>query len=346
LPLMGEFVLGTICFGGIYAFFLAFGFAQEHIYELGDKKNGDGFVYSIFLVFIMCNSCALLSFVMLLVRYKFRTEKIFEGIDRHAVKQVMLTSITYVISMLCTNYSLGHVNYPTQVLVKSAMMIPIVLGGFLVFGTKYPWYDYVAVGVLSVALAIFNSVKARSLTEVHQTAVGLCLLIVSLVCDGLTGPRQDKLLSRCPSLSPLHMMFLTNAFSVLWTGLATGLIENLSPFHFCIRHPAAIPYILAYCVCACFGQVFIFLALKYFGSLYLALITTSRKFASVLFSVVWFGHHMSPTQWGCVGLIFSSLALHSYFGHKEKTKVVEKGGRRSSPGGIAEEPQAKKAKAS
>jgi len=132
-------------------------------------------------------------------------------------------------------------------------------------------------------------------------------------------------LSRCPELTPLHMMFLTNAFSILWTGLATGVIEHVTPFQFCLRHPTAVPYILAYCLCACLGQIFIFFALGSFGSLYLALITTSRKFASVLFSVVWFGHHISSIQWACVAFIFSSLALHSYFGHQEKIAKGKKG---------------------
>jgi hypothetical protein len=41
----------------------------------------------------------------------------------------------------------------------------------------------------------------------------------------------------------------------------------------------------------------------------LTVTTTTRKFFTILASVVWFGHALSPIKWLAVGLVFAGLSI-------------------------------------
>lgn len=55
---------------------------------------------------------------------------------------------------------------------------------------------------------------------------------------------------------------------------------------FCMRHPDAGKDVIVFCLCGAFGQLFIFLTIKTFGSLTNTLVCTTRKFFNILISVV------------------------------------------------------------
>ena len=92
------------------------------------------------------------------------------------------------------------------------------------------------------------------------------------------------------------------------------------------------PNLLFNCVyiglCGCFGQVFIFLTISLFDCYLLTIITTTRKFFSVVYSNFKFGHNFNQMQWvgAMTVMVCTSLEL---FGigkdKKEKPKVSEEG---------------------
>eukprot|EP00920_Eleutheroschizon_duboscqi_P007549 GHVT01017187.1.p1 GENE.GHVT01017187.1~~GHVT01017187.1.p1 ORF type:complete len:468 (-),score=48.76 GHVT01017187.1:553-1956(-) len=317
---LGPYTLGAVVVLGMYLSFLLFGLVQERVYHIGDAENGGKFTYSIFLVLVMCICNSIISFTAFTAENNWNFKAMFKQVDSYAVQQLALTSISYTLAMLCTNYALTHVNYPTQVLVKSAKMVPIVIGGFLVFGKTYPWYDYVSVAVVTVSLAVFNMMRMSS-SSGHQTITGLLLLVVSLVCDGMTGPRQDRLLAKYKHLGPLAMMFFLNVFAALWAGLACVGLEGVQPILFCARHPETVKYLAAFAISGCIGQLFVFQSLRAFGSLYTSLFTTLRKATSTIVSVYLFGHRMSLVQWLCVLAIFLTLLTQSFLSKQRKGKT-------------------------
>eukprot|EP00923_Selenidium_pygospionis_P050141 GHVN01086547.1.p1 GENE.GHVN01086547.1~~GHVN01086547.1.p1 ORF type:complete len:273 (+),score=39.14 GHVN01086547.1:281-1099(+) len=241
-------------------------------------------------------------------------------LKREPLKQIVLTTLTYTGSLMSTNYALSHVNYPTQVIVKSAKMVPIVVGGFIVFRRRYPLYEYVSTAVVTVSLVMFNWAKIMSNGKSEggdQSLLGLFFLLMSLICDGLTGPRQDKILSRY-NLTSLQLMFHTNLFASIWSCLVFLSIEGIAPLVYVFNN--SVGFIGVFGLCSALGQIFIFMALRNFGSLHLALITTTRKFFTVLLSVLWFRHNLSLLQWAAVILMFSALLSHAYKHNHEKTK--------------------------
>lgn len=314
---------GIFCITGIYFFFLIFGYYQEKMPKLG--KENDKFHYNIFLICILCLSNCICSLFAIFVKSRINKKKMIQdlkqNVDSVFIKQVMLISITYSIAMIATNYSLHHVNFPTQVLVKSAKMIPIVVGGYIFFGKKYPFYDYVAVFLITFCLILFNFLKSGSTKQVEQTAFGLFLLSISLFCDGLTGPRQDKLLSKY-HVHSINLMFFVNFFAFFFNMIASFLIEKHAPFSFLTKYPESYYYLMGFSLSGTLGQFFVFYSLTLYGSLYTSLFTTLRKAMSTVVSVYLFGHALKPLQWVCVFVIFTTLIVQNYLKKKsQKAKI-------------------------
>ena len=69
-------------------------------------------------------------------------------------------------------------------------------------------------------------------------------------------------------------------------------------------------------------QNFIFLTVTYFGPLTCSIFTTTRKFFTILGSVLIFRHPLSILQWTGTVLVFAGLSLDSTFGKTHKDKVA------------------------
>lgn len=73
------------------------------------------------------------------------------------------------------------------------------------------------------------------------------------------------------------------------------------------RHPEIITHLITLGLSAAFGQFFIFKMITNFGSLANSIVTTSRKFFTVLISVLLFGNHLTWRQWFGTVLVFCGL---------------------------------------
>ena len=75
-------------------------------------------------------------------------------------------------------------------------------------------------------------------------------------------------------------------------------------------------------------QNFIFLTVTHFGPLTCSVITTTRKFFTILGSVLIFRHPLTTLQWTGTVLVFAGLSLDSAYGKasKQETASVKNGG--------------------
>ncbi|XP_054616480.1 solute carrier family 35 member B1 isoform X1 [Dunckerocampus dactyliophorus] len=99
---------------------------------------------------------------------------------------------------------------------------------------------------------------------------------------------------------------------VLWTG---EVWEFLS---FTERYPSILYNILLFGMTSALGQTFIFMTVVYFGPLTCSIVTTTRKFFTILGSVILFGNVMSGMQWFGTILVFLGLGLDAKFGKGPK----------------------------
>jgi UDP-galactose transporter B1 len=102
----------------------------------------------------------------------------------------------------------------------------------------------------------------------------------------------------------------------LTAGAVTG--ELAPAIKFCVEYPMVLRDIFILGVTSALGQNFIYYTIHEFGSLNCSIMTTSRKFFTILCSVAWFGHSMTTKQWGGVGMVFTGLACDLYSSKKAR----------------------------
>merc|ERR1719195_2127009 len=112
-----------------------------------------------------------------------------------------------------------------------------------------------------------------------------------------------------------HMMLAMNKWSVCYLALALAATgEGLEFVSFIQRHPAIVWQLASVSIASALGQYFIFMCVSEFGPLPCSLVTTTRKFFTVLGSVIIFGNSLSNRQWMGAALVFTGLILDGVYG--------------------------------
>ncbi|MGH0140067.1 UNVERIFIED_CONTAM: hypothetical protein FKN15_070828 [Acipenser sinensis] len=218
------------------------------------------------------------------------------------------------------------VSYPTQVLGKSCKPIPVMILGVTILRKKYPMSKYLCVLLIVGGVALFMYKPKKGLPGADEYAFGFgeMLLLLSLTLDGLTGVAQDHMRAHFQTGSN-QMMLNINLWSTLMLGagvLWTGEVwEFLS---FTDRYPSILYNIVLFgltsalgqlgtdpCLVPLFLQSFIFMTVVSFGPLTCSIITTTRKFFTILGSVLIFGNTISSMQWVGTMLVFLGESMRT-----------------------------------
>ena len=161
---------------------------------------------------------------------------------------------------------------------------------------------------------MFKDGKTTGKPTDGQVGVGELLLLLSLTMDGLTSAVQERMRAEHKTKSG-HMMLNMNFWSMIFSGIYILLSGELSEFFgFLQRHPASLWHIVSFSIAGALGQYFIFLTVADFGPLPCSIITTTRKFFTVLGSVIFFGNNLMPRQWIGTFVVFSGLLLDAAYG--------------------------------
>jgi len=319
---VGSSTKFAICAVGIFVCYFYYGILQEkitrgkYVYEGKEER----FSAITALVFFQCVVNYLYAFIMSFV---FPTpEK-----DTTKTSYYAICSLTYLVAMVTSNKALSWVNYPTQVIGKSCKPIPVMILGVLVGRKRYPLLKYLFILMIVAGVAMFmykdGSKKGGSASGSGLVGVGEILLLISLTCDGLTGAVQERMKLEHATKSG-HMMLAMNKWSCGYLALALlGSGEGMEFVSFIQRHPAVIWQLATFSVASALGQFFIFMCVSEFGPLPCSIITTTRKFFTVLGSVIMFGNTLLSHQWVGAVLVFCGIFLDGAYGKQKPKPPVE-----------------------
>lgn len=194
--------------------------------------------------------------------------------------------------------------------------------GVVLARKRYPLakYLFVLMIVLGVALFMYKPKNVqKGLDSDHTFGWGEVLLLVSLGLDGVTGGVQDRI--RAQHRTQTHRMMLwMNLWSIFY--LLIGLTvsgEGVEFILFATKYPSVLLQLITFSICSAIGQNFIFMTITNFGPLPCSIITTTRKFFTILGSVIIFRHSMSQLQWLGTFLVFAGLSLDTVYGKDKKT---------------------------
>ncbi|XP_075914979.1 solute carrier family 35 member B1-like isoform X2 [Petromyzon marinus] len=305
-----ERVKLLVCFLGVFVCYFYYGVLQETITR-GRYGHGEMFTFTLTLVLMQCASGAAFARMM-------RCCAPSPVVDHTAQWMYMACALTCLGAMVSGNVALQFIHYPTQVLGKSCKPISVFLLGLVFARKKYPVAKYLCVLLIvtGVTLFMYRDGAERAGTSALRGGVGVgeLLLLCSLVLDGLTGVLQEHMKLRHQT-SFLHMMFHVNAWSSL--ALALPVVFTGEGLHFLLFaqcHPNIIYHVALFAATSAMGQVFIFMTVVTFGPLTCSIFTTTRKFFTVLTSVVLFANPVTGAQWFGAVLVFLGLGLDAKFG--------------------------------
>uniref|UniRef100_A0A670Z898 Solute carrier family 35 member B1 n=1 Tax=Pseudonaja textilis TaxID=8673 RepID=A0A670Z898_PSETE len=298
-----------LCCLGVFVCYFWYGVLQETITrgKYGEGAKQEKFKYVLSLVFIQCVINAI--FAKLMIQF-FDAVKV----DRTRNWLYAACALSYLGAMVSSNSALQFVNYPTQVLGKSCKPIPVMLLGVTVLKKKYPLSKYfcVLLIVTGVALFMYKPKNVGSVGDEHVFGYGELLLLLSLTLDGLTGVSQDHMRAYYQTGSN-HMMLNINLWSTLFLGAGIFFTGELWEFlSFTERYPTIIYTILLFGLTSALGQTFIFMTVVYFGPLTCSIVTTTRKFFTILASVILFANPISNLQWMGTILVFLGKSAASF----------------------------------
>lgn len=252
-----------------------------------------------------------------------------------------VVAVAQASAKFASNESLKSVSYPIQALFKSSKTLPAMVGCLV--AKKPITKKWIAALFICGGTAAFSMSGKKVAGALEASTSGLLLLMVSLACDGAVGYSQElirnmekrthtqhgsvtmaelkekagdavaksqwgKLEVDSPAINPYEQMLLTNCGAglfVLVPSIFSG--QLLGGLQFATANPGLMMPLLAYSFCSAAGQIFIFQTISWFGPDYNAKITTVRKMATVLISIVWFGVPMATAQWICVGVVFAAV---------------------------------------
>lgn len=261
------------------------------------------------------------------------------------------SALTYVLAMLSSNLALRWVPYPTQVIGKSAKPIPVMLLGVLVGRKSYALQRYFFVLLIVVGVVLFMMKEGHvSKTSDDNVGLGEILLILSLSMDGFTGAIQERMRA-ASAPSAQHMMLSMNAWSTIFVSVGIVASGELFEFiHFAGKYPQVWIQLAILALTGSLGQYFIFMMVNKlteftsppsvvlslfllfffvqvsaFGPLACSVVTTTRKFFTVLCSVLFLGNPLTSRQWLGTAIVFAGLFADACFGKSAPKKKSAKG---------------------
>nr|CAH0103090.1 unnamed protein product [Daphnia galeata] len=308
----------TYCCVGLQISYLLWGILQEKImtreYTDGDKI--EQFTDSQFLVFVNRILAFMFSGIYLLLTH--------QNVHRTPLYKYSFCSVSNTLSSWCQYEALKFVSFPTQVLAKSAKVIPVMLMGKLVSRAQYKNYEYATAVLISVGMTAFllgsgGDKKGNNVTTVS----GALLLCGYLIFDSFTANWQSALFKEHKP-SSIQMMCGVNLMSCLFTSASLvqqgGFFYSLS---FASRHPVFIMDCLLTAISSALGQLFIFATISKFGPVVFTIIMTVRQGLSILLSCLLYKHHLSGMGILGVFVVFLAIFLRIYYAQQHKKRKLD-----------------------
>lgn len=319
-----------VCIAAIYTAYLSWAVLQERIATTPYGSDKRIFRASFVLNTAQSLAATITGSIYLHFKRSGPTNTTFLGAvypNKEVLLKFVLIAITSSLASPFGYASLKYIDYPTQILGKSCKLLPVMALGVLVYGRRFPPHKYLVVAMVTAGVAMFTlyngKVQKSSKANAGSSWWGLSLLSVNLLLDGLTNSTQDQMFKQFKTISGPSMMVGLNLMSstlvtaYLSSGLTTELADALQ---FMKAHPAIVQDILLFAFCGAMGQLAIFYTLEKFGSLVLVTVTLTRKMFTMLLSVVWFNHALTPGQCVGVALVFGGISAEAFFKKQDDSK--------------------------
>mmetsp|Transcript_37329 Transcript_37329/g.89771 ORF Transcript_37329/g.89771 Transcript_37329/m.89771 type:complete len:687 (-) Transcript_37329:1105-3165(-) len=257
------------------------------------------------LMLLTRGSSALAAAVMMKMKYG----RISFGVPWH---QFTAFAVTNELSTWASYEMLKYVSFPVQTMAKSCVILPSMVMGFCMNGTRYSLWEYVQTAAVVIGVGIMqmehSSGKNSKGGGEGGMLMGVSLLVFFFACDAFTSQYQTKLYKRF-KCNQYQLMLGGNLAGCVLTLLANAHHGQQLVDDFCATLSGGVAIrALALGVLGIMGQMLIYYTIREFGAVVFAWITTARKLVSVVVSIVVFGHGVTATKVSCISVAFAVIA--------------------------------------
>jgi drug/metabolite transporter (DMT)-like permease len=238
----------------------------------------------------------------------------------------MLSAAAVMIGILTYNIAILENSYPVIIMFKSCSILSAIIVGVyfsrvrdqkLKLGTN----KLIVGGLVTIGIVLFNFFSMEDKGEKSTTFLGLILLLVSLIADGLLPDFQAEMKSMYKP-RPVDLMFQINRW-VFFFSLTYSLLtlECMKIGEFVWEHPTVMYDILGISFINFFVQMFVYYIIQKFKQHVAPFVITIRKILSVVISIFWFNHSIHLVQWFGIVVVFSAAAfdfISEKYSHKKQ----------------------------
>jgi len=311
-----------LCTCGIHVFFCVYGVLEEFLTT--HSFEGEIFRYVTF------NLAVNNTFGTLLAVMALRSQGL--PLVPVGMKWTLLPSAASFVSTELQHQALYFILFPTQTLMKTLRLIPVMLIGTLMQTRSYSAVDYME-GVLITGLVSFfvwdfqlglydasKTVSAdqnsadQKIAAIWTSLIGVAMMLAYVVVSAVFNNLEDYVYQKTV-LDPGHMLLgleLSSAVSS-WASLLLG--GQLWPaLTFVAKHNDIILYLVLLGVAAAFGTYSCTLTVRLFGPAVFTLVMMSRQIFSLLLSVFVFQHDIDLLNCVCL-IVLAFLMLTSSLRH-------------------------------
>lgn len=308
----------AIAVGGIYTSYIYFGLIMERLFNTDYsglnrakgtyEKFNFGFATSLFQ--------NIFSFILAALVNRFYYKQTESKMD---IKSELVIGTCSFGSVFMASQALAYVPFPVQAIMKSSKIISILLISLLLgFKGQHTRSQYFCGFIITAGIVIFNlSEKKHTGGDNDFNIIGIVAILISLFCDGYLGTTQGEIKKKYNPNQWDQMESLNKYAGLLCLTVANVTFQMGDFMKFVIEHPLVIKDLVLLAILGTFGQVFIFYTIANFSPLILSIITTTRKFFTVLASIVIYQHQVSVIQWMAIGLVFAGVFVEM-LGSKNK----------------------------
>ena len=197
-------------------------------------------------------------------------------------------------------------------------IIPVMLLGKVMHGTRYAWGEYVEALLITVGVAIF-SVSARyssfssyGTSHVGQVIKGVVYMLIYVIFIAFDCQWQHKIYNTYGrrNVDVFQMMLGVSLFSValttvsvVWSGETPMVTEFLQ------ANPSAGHSLMLAAAASVMGQVAVFHFIREYGPLIFTIVMTVRQLVSIGLSAIAFSHSIPPLAIVGALVVFGTLAF-------------------------------------
>lgn len=236
--------------------------------------------------------------------------------------------------------SLRYVSFPVQTLFKSGKVIPVMIMGTLLKGTKYRTREYAEAMLITVGVFIFSVFTGRggkaaegAVGEIGTVAgeeetkgfVGFLFMMLYIFSDSFTSQYQSKVFSDYgkKNVDQYQMMLGVNCCAIIFTAVGLIVSGDLPVLYtFFAANPSALLYNAVTALTSTTGQLFIFYTIKEFGAVAFTIIMTTRQMFSICLSTFMFGHNIDVRGLAGAVIVFAVVLA------QVKDKISDDGGKK------------------